>query len=112
MTRGLCTAAVALTSGEIKQLDDLPGAVNEVLEADGCSHLAGHPGSHAFEVQSQDVPGRELVTWWVVWDGPEQPDSTGYEIVALDSCEAEPEDGVQGMETCRLPADHLGEHRW
>lgn len=93
-------------------MEDLPEATNQVPEADGCSHLARHPGRHAFEVQTQEYPGQETVTWWVVWDGPERPDSAGYEIVPLNSCGAEPEGGVDGLDVCPLPAEHLGEHPW
>jgi hypothetical protein len=50
----------------------------------------------------------------VDWDGPEEPDSAGYEIVTLDPCDAEPEGSVEGVgvDWCRLPAGHTVDHRW
>ncbi|MEU7378344.1 hypothetical protein [Streptomyces albidoflavus] len=111
MTRGLCTAAVTLTPEEMQRLEELPGAANEVPEADGCSYSARHSGRHAFAVQVQELPGQETVHWWVIWDGPEQPDSTGYEIVTLEACDAERKGDVAGASTCRLPV-HEGVHSW
>lgn len=108
MTSGLCTAAVSLTAEEIESLENLPEAANEVLEADGCAYLAGHAGRHAYQVQVQELSG-DGVVWWVVWNGPAEPDGTGYEIVALPECVAERNNGA---EWCHLPAEHEGDHRW
>lgn len=105
MAKGLCTAAVTLTSAEMQRLEDLPGAVNEVEEADGCQFLAGHRGRHAFWAQTQWLDGAD-VEWWVIWDGPARPESQGYEILHHPMCAA-----TEGLESCRHPEGHEGPHR-
>ena len=49
-----------------------------------------------------------VAVWWLIWDGPEQPEGTGYQIVALKGCDAER--GI--VDFCRLPSGHGGDHRW
>lgn len=82
-----------------------------VPEADGCCYLAGHDGPHAFLVQVQQIDD-DGPTWWVVWEGPEQPDSQGYEIVTMPHCWAPKPGGVEGFHECQLPKGHAGDHRW
>lgn len=111
MTTGLCAAAVTLTHEEVQRLDNLPGAMNEVSEADGCVYLAGHPGPHAYEAQAQEADDGETA-WWVVWEGPEQPDSKPYKIMPIPSCSAKRDDDALLVDYCPYPEGHEAPHRW
>lgn len=113
MTTGLCTAAVTLTLEEIQRFNELPGGANEVFGADGCVYLAGHPGPHAFAVQEQDLPDDDKpMTWWAVWEGPEQPDSRPYTFMPIRPCPATREGDELEMDYCPYPEGHEVPHRW
>ena len=77
MATGLCTAAVTLTAEEITRLGELPRAQFVVEEADGCWFRGGHDGRHIFPIQAQDFEDGTSVSWWVVWEGPAEPDAQG-----------------------------------
>ncbi|WP_042422199.1 hypothetical protein [Streptacidiphilus anmyonensis] len=110
MTSGLCTAAVTFTPEERTFLESLPDVANEVVEADGCIYKAGHSGLHAVLAQTQEDD--EFTHWWAVWDGPEQPDSVGYEIVAIAPCREPKPGSIPETNDCQLPTGHAGDHRY
>ena len=92
-----CVARIELDGHEVRWLDSLPGAADEVPTSVRCSLEFDHPGPHA--ALGQAVGDTEL---WVRWT------LRASEIVRLPNC---PEhDTTPSQEPCFLFDKHPGKH--